>query len=91
MTNFPLCLVQKTGLMHKSKSKRNVNYIPIATLLHCYELTKLIKMSPNRHAKFYSIQVEKKSSDSNEDDKFVNGLKKPHHKIVLSYVMDHLC
>ena len=42
-----------------------------------YELTKLVKMSPKRDAKLYSIQAENNSSGSNEDGEFVDRLKNP--------------
>ena len=31
MTDVPLCLVQKAGLLYKSKAKKKVRYIPVAS------------------------------------------------------------
>ena len=42
-----------------------------------YELKKLIKMSPELDAKLHSIQAENNSSGSNQDSKFIDGLKTP--------------
>ena len=63
------------------------------TIDNTYELTQLVKMSPKRDAKLHFIQVKNNSSRSNEDAEFVHGLKPlpPPHKIVLPYLMDHLC
>ena len=52
------------------------------TIDSTYELTKLVKMSPKRDAKLHSIQAENNSSGSNEDGKFVDGLKKPTIKML---------
>ena len=51
------------------------------TIDNTYELTKLVKMSPNRDAKLHSIQAENNSTGSNEDDQFVDGLKNPTIKL----------
>ena len=51
------------------------------TINNTYELTKLVKTSPKYDAKLHSIQVENNSCDSNEDCKFVDGLKKPTIKL----------
>ena len=45
------------------------------TINSTYELTKLVKLSPKRYAKLYSIQAENDSSGSNENGEFVDGLK----------------
>ena len=42
-----------------------------------YEQTKLVRMSSKRDAKLHSILAENNSSGSNEDGKFVDGLKTP--------------
>ena len=46
------------------------------TIGNTYELTKLVKMSPKHDAKLHCMQAEDNSSSSNEDGKFVDGLKK---------------
>ena len=51
------------------------------TVDNTYELTKLVKMSPERDAKPHSIQVENNASGSNEDGEFVDGLKNPTIKL----------
>ena len=42
-----------------------------------YELTKLVKMSLKRDAKFHSMQAENNSSGSKQDSEFVDGLTLP--------------
>ena len=46
-----------------------------------YELTKLVNLSPKRDVKLHSIQVKNNSSGSNEEGKFVDGLKNPTIKL----------
>ena len=60
---------------------RKVCHFLKGTIDSTYELTKLVKMSPKRDAKLHPIQAENKSSGSNENGEFVDGLKNPTIKL----------
>ena len=59
------------------------------TIDNTYELTKLVKMSPKRDAKLHSIQWKITLVAAMKMTSLLMDLK-PHHKIVLSYLMDRL-